>query len=497
MKKIYPHLPIIIVVLIATILRFKTTSALMTFTPDEAYQTYIAQTIIKNFHIIWIGLSAGSFGLFLGPLWEYFISPLLSFSKGDPLILGYLGSLIGVISTFILYYLGLKMYNKKVGIIASLLYATLPLVIFYDQKPYPTGVSFLSILIVLSIYMTKQSKYWWLIFAAAYGAVFNIHLSLLPLILVAIYWAVTHKKNINKKVIILSFLIFIAIVSPLIMFDYFHKWSNISAPFIALRSPHSPIIPTVEYHIKSLINSLGRIWYMPPFKNSTDEILWPCTFTPTSTFTISPIIFSLISIFALIYFFLKRSLNKKDEHKLLILTISAFIIPFTISSLSNPIEYYLVGLFPILFLAVASVTDSINIKIKPYIYFCILIISILGAVSTLSAKTDYGLDKKKTMIGKVMQAIGSQPYSLYEEGDCHKYEGWRYLFSVYARKPEQSSDDSEFGWLYTDELSKKIPTYVVLMKETRSVKEIPQKYELTIKEGGFTAYIYKNKDFAK
>ncbi len=29
----------------------------MIFTPNEAYQVYIIQTLIKNFHIIWIELS--------------------------------------------------------------------------------------------------------------------------------------------------------------------------------------------------------------------------------------------------------------------------------------------------------------------------------------------------------------------------------------------------------------------------------------------------------
>lgn len=497
MKRFYQHLPIILILILAAFLRFKTTPTLMTFTPDEAYQAYIAQTIIKDFHIIWIGLSAGSFDLFLGPFWIYIISPLLSFTNGNPVILGYFGSLIGVVSTFLLYYLGLNMFNKKTAIIASSFYATLPLIIYYDQKPYPTGISFLAILIILSIYMTKKSKYWWIVFAFAYGMVFHIHLSLLPLIFLAIYWALKHKKTLDKKVIILSLLAFTVMVSPLIMFDYFHKGSNITALFVAFKASHANQLESIQFHSKTLINSIGRVWYMPQFKNSTDEILWPCTFTPTSTFTKSLPIFSIFGLFVLIYFSFKENKEKREEQILLTLAALLSIIPFIISKIINPVEYYLLVLFPIVFLMTGNIIETSNKKIKPYLYTGIVLLCMLGITSAITAKGDFGLETKRTLITKVMQVVGNNPYSLYEEGDCHQYEGWRYLFSVYARKPEQSSDDPIFGWLYKDELSQKIPNYKIIIKETRSLKPIDSKYLTSINEGGFTAYIYNNKPLTK
>lgn len=491
MRKFYKYFPVILILALGTFIRIKTTLPLMTFTPDEAYQTYYAATIIKNFHILWIGMSAGSFGLFLGPFWLYIISPFLSFSHGDPVMLGYLGSLVGVLSIALLYYLGLKMFNKKVALIASLLYACLPLIVYYDQKPYPTGVAFLSILMTLSLYMTKKSKYWWLVFSASFGAVFHIHLSLLPIFLVAIYWLLTHKKTIDKKTFILSTLIFISVISPLIMFDYFHKGTNIGAAFEAAKSVLTGQSKSnIPYHLQNLKDSFGRIWYLPANKNSTDEILWPCTFTPSSTYSKPSLITPLITVSILIYFLLKNFKNKSEEKKLLSALSFAFLVPFIFSSLTNPIEYYLLGFFPILFLITAVVVESFKKPFRQILYILVLIFCTLGIITILSAKTDYGLLEKQKMISKVMEVIGKDSYSLYEEGDCHKYEGWRYLFATYARIPTQSSDDSLYGWLYPDELSSKETKYKVIIKETRSASPLSLGYKFKLQEGGFTAYVY-------
>lgn len=52
----------------------------------------------------------------------------------------------------------------------------------------------------------------------------------------------------------------------------------------------------------------------------------------------------------------------------------------------------------------------------------------------------------------VASTVGNNSYDLASEGECHQYEGWRYLFAVYSRAPERSDIDSTFGWLYPNEI---------------------------------------------
>ena len=100
---------------------------------------------------------------------------------------------------------------------------------------------------------------------------------------------------------------------------------------------------------------------------------------------------------------------------------------------------------------------------------------------------------KKILIKKVMNILGENSFSIEGRGICHDYEGWRYLFKVYGRVPAQSYTDKNLGWLYPEEISKEPPKYTVILSEDR----IPLKEDLSgnisIKEGGYRAYIIKNR----
>src|SRR5207248_1630920 len=104
-----------------------------------------------------------------------------------------------------------------------------------------------------------------------------------------------------------------------------------------------------------------------------------------------------------------------------------------------------------------------------YLFYILLIFFVLHGIFTIfTAKGDYGLNTKKKLITEVMITIDNKPFDLSEEGACHKYEGWRYLFSIYGKKPEKSSEDNNFAWLYPNEVSNKPIKYTVIMKETRA-----------------------------
>lgn len=479
------------ILILSTILRISTVPNLLSFTSDEAYQAYISQTLLKDFHIIWIGLSAGGFDTYLGPYWNYIIAPFLFVSKGDPVVLGYIASILGIFATFLLYLVGKKLFNERVAILATLLYASLPLIIYYDQKPYPSGIPFLSLLITFSIYMARYSAKWWIIFAIAYGMVFHIHLSLIPVVFVAIYWAFLYRKLITKKIVVCSLLAFIIMISPLIAFDYFHKASNITAPFKVFTSIKKGSFKLdTSNRINTLLDSVGRVWYLSPYKNNADEILYPCRITEFSTRTKSNIIMSLATFILFFSYLLNKKAWKDPRTRLLLLLSLSYLIPYTILSIISPVEYYLLGFYPLLFLLVSLAIESSKGFYKPFLYFMILTIAFLGVFTLINAKEDFGLNVKKRLITQVMNTIGDNPYYLNAEGICHKFEGWRYLFSVYGNRPERSFEDEIFAWLYPEEISKKVTEYSVIIKETRTPVPIDQNYKFIIKEGGFSAYIF-------
>lgn len=491
-SKVRKIIPIAIILLLAALVRFTTLSKLMVFTPDEEYLLYIAQTIIKHFHIIWIGVSALGFDLYMGPFWIYIIYPFVALAKGDPVVIGVITSVLGVFCVLLLYFLGKKMFNQKVGTISSLLYASSSLIVYYDQQPYPPGVPFLSLLLTLSLYMSQFSNKWWIFFAFLYGMVFHIHLSLLMIIFVAFYWAILERRKLSKKVVIISILTFLLTVSPLIAFDYFHKGSNITVPIRILKSSSGKKAPlNLDVRFFNFFQSLGRAFYLDAGKANSDEILYPCMIEKSSTTTKSNPILSLVVLSGLAYFFLRKDTLAQKGKRLIFLLSLSFLVPFGLLSIVNPIEYYLLGFFPLLFLIIPLSIESLPKLFKSFAYVLLFLFMAHGLFTVFASKGDFGLEAKKKLILKVMDEVGDKPYEITEEGFCNKYGGWRYLFSAYTRRPERSSEDKTFSWLYPKEVSNKLVQIKVTLKETRSNVRVDDGAKKVLYEGGYSAYIYE------
>lgn len=465
----------------------------MVFTPDEEYLLYIAQTLIKNFHIIWIGVSALGFDFYMGPGWIYFIYPFVALAKGDPIVTGIISSLVGVLTALLIYLLGKKLFSSKVGIIASLVYAASALLTYYDQQPYPTGVPFLSVGFALSLYMTRHSKLWWILFAFLYGLVFHIHLSLVLVIILGIYWAITKRKTINKKIAIASIAAFVIVVSPLIVFDYFHKGSNITAPIrvIEIAKKNAGKFD-IGSRLGVVAKSLSRVFYLDLGKSNTDEILYPCNASVGNNSTKTNWLVAG-SVIVLLLIFLTRKDVLKDQGKQLLLLLSlTYLVPFVFLSSIGSVEYYLLGFFPILTLIVASSVESLNKPLKVLAYIGLSVFVVYNTMVVLNANRDYGLLTKRNMVNKVMNIVGDSRFELSEEGGpCQGSAGWRYLFLVYGNKPIRSSEDKIFSWLWPDEVSSDDVEYSVLIQETRAVSEKESGYKFKIIEGGFSGYVYE------
>lgn len=493
--KFYVWILLIGILLLAAFLRFNNLPQLFVFTADEEYQTTLAQTIVKDFHIIWIGVSAANLDFYLGPFWTYFTAFWLFISGGNPLITGYIASAIGVLTTFLLFVVGARLFNSKVGLVAALLYASLPLMVFFDQKYWnPTLVPFLSLIMLLSLYETRHSQKCWIVFAIAYGLVFHTHLSLAPLGIIAVYWLIKN-RNITKRIAICSLIAFIIVISPLLVFDYFHKFSNITTPLRInqIASTESTKINPIQHSV-ALFDALGRLFYLQPIRSNSDEVLYGCAskeivFYSTQSRPFLPL--AIIALAILGWFLLQRETWSKDNLKLLALFILTILLSFLFFPGATS-EYYLLGFYPLFLFLPALLFEAIKGWYKYLIIIGILILCLAGIFTILTAQGDYGIQTKKNMITKVIQVTNNNTFDLQEDGMCHHWEGWRYLFTVYGKTPLRSSADKSLGWLYPNNISKAPSQYSVIVTEARAPINFDTTNSIKVFEGGFNAYVYKN-----
>lgn len=69
-----------------------------------------------------IGPRSGAIpGVFHGPLWLYLNLPAFIIGHGNPIVVGWFWVILSIINLFIIYYVGKKLFNKQVGILAAIL----------------------------------------------------------------------------------------------------------------------------------------------------------------------------------------------------------------------------------------------------------------------------------------------------------------------------------------------------------------------------------------
>lgn len=491
------------IILLSTFLRFYRLSDIYIFNFDEEYQATYAWTLVEDLHPIWIGVSASFLNFYLGPYFTYFTAFLLWLSKGDPIITAYFASFLGVITTIIVFLVGWKVFNLTTGVTASTLYASLPLFVFYDQKYWNTMFSnLITLLLFLTMLLIKKSKWFWLLYAVLLGIVLETHLMPLPLFLIGVFYFIKGKYFKDIKLLVACFLVFLLFYWPLIVFDYNHNFSNITF-FTRFQNDLGQVKisfnPLAKF--QTLFDSMGRFWYLKSGNPNADEVNFSCNpSTVKAEFknvgqytkrTYAPFLLSSLTLVLVFCFFYLSKKSKMPEFRLLSFFIAMALISFIVYP-GGSSEYYTLS-FLVLFVFVPGILISrVDEKIQLFLLILILIISVLGINTILKTSDEFGLGPKKVLISKVMNVVGEESFSIDGRGICHDYEGWRYLFKIYGKTPLQSYTDKNLGWLYPEEISEERSVYTVILVEDRiPLKEDLSKF-LSIKSGGYRAYIRKN-----
>lgn len=491
---------IILLTVLSTALRIYKLPQTYIFGFDEEYQATYAWTLVQDFHPIWIGVSASFLDYYMGPYFTYFTGLLLFLSHGDVMITAYFAVFIGILTTLAIFLVGWKLFNLTTGIMASLLYANLPLFVFYDQKywnPMFTSLIVLGILVVLNL--VKKSKYWLVGFTALVGIVLQTDLTPAPFLLIGLFYFIKGKYWKDIKLMLICILVFLVFYWPLIVFDYNHKWSNITAPFrLAAQLQTTQAVSFNPLHkVQVLLDSLGRVWFLKPGNSNADEIHISCTSLSTPTRlafidkyaerTYPSLILSLLS-FGLIIIAVVISFKKKNNVLKILIYLLSFKIIFFLVYPGGSFEYYILD-FLTLFLFLPGFLISQLKLTQKLIPLALIFLAVLSGIFTVAKISDkFGLGPKKELISEIMDKVGDKKFEIKGEGICHNFEGWRYLFKFYGKTPTKSYTDANFAWLYPKEVSSDTPEVEVILVESRLLYQ--ENFNgLRIDKGGYSGYI--------
>lgn len=222
LKVIKAHWPLVVILIIGAILRWINLAQFMSFFYDQARDALVARGILHG-HLVLVGPSADTSGLFMGPLWYYFLTPLYFISQGNPAVVLWLVSFFDLATIVFLYLLGKRLFDKKTGLIAAAIWSTGAFPVSYARiLSNPSTTALWSILLFFSLEKIQQGKEKYLILTSIFLAMlYQLNPAsayfLTPFTFLALVFLKKYLKS--KKIIILSLAVFLLSFFPQFAFE--------------------------------------------------------------------------------------------------------------------------------------------------------------------------------------------------------------------------------------------------------------------------------------
>lgn len=229
-----------LVLVLAVFLRFYKLDQYMTFLGDEGRDALVMKKI-QSGDLPLIGPPTSVGNIYLGPLYYYMMFIPMSITHLNPVSAAAMNAFFGVLTVGLIYYLSKVWFGRVAALIASWAYAISPVTIIYSRSSWnPNPTPFFALLGIFSLYkLNRDGNFKWLILTGfSFAAALQMHylaLILLPIGVVLWVHEVWYRKykKLSRKFLfsgtLLGIISFLAVMSPLFIFDLKHNFLNYRA----------------------------------------------------------------------------------------------------------------------------------------------------------------------------------------------------------------------------------------------------------------------------
>jgi len=234
---------IIFLSVIFLFLRFFRLAELTNFTSDQGYLLLGAGQLIWEKKISLIGPMVISKivegrGFFLGPLFYWFLAPLIVITGSDPLKITWVFIFLNLLAGLIVYKIGNDFFNQAIGLLAFSFFTFSPFLIEYSRFIWNPNIMVLvgaGFFYALFSLTKKSTSLLFFLIGILAGIGVEIHYSgflLVLAFLVFVFW----KKLWTSKGALLFFLGLVVSNVPLLLFELRHNFYNTKTLFFIIRS---------------------------------------------------------------------------------------------------------------------------------------------------------------------------------------------------------------------------------------------------------------------
>jgi 4-amino-4-deoxy-L-arabinose transferase-like glycosyltransferase len=450
---------IFLILILGAFLRIYKIRDYLVFLGDEGRDVLVVWGILHG-DLTFLGPTSSVGGFFLGPFYYYLMAPFLWLSRFDPVGPAIMVAIIGVITIFLVYYVGKELFNAKAGLIAALLYAISPIVIIYSRSSWnPNVFPFFTLLSLFCLYKAITTDKWWLFALTGLLMGLNLQIHYLATFVGAIifFYVFFVDFKLSKSWIILTikrylllFCGFLVGFSLFIAFEVRHNFTNsFNILNFIFNSKDTGLSGNIFKNIEFVFERLfgGLILSFPLSRNFAIY-----NFNLLIAWRLVGILIGLISIGFFLYLFKKNYKDKKIYKKYLLILIWLIVGIGLFLFYKKPVyDYYLGFLFPVPFLLVGLLFSGIwdkYIKLGVFIVIAslILIVSVNLKFSPILKPANQQANQVKAISDFVLSKTNGQPFNFALMTAGNSDHAYRYFFKLADRDPiviENSEIDPE------------------------------------------------------
>ncbi|MCL4416621.1 MAG: glycosyltransferase family 39 protein [Actinobacteria bacterium] len=452
--QMYQRGTIILTLLLAAFLRLFRIADYMTFLGDEGRDVLRVYEILHG-KLTLLGPTSSVGGFFLGPIYYYFMAPFLWLFNYNPVGPAVMVALIGVATVFLIYKFSKELFNYKVGLIASTLYAISPLVIAYSRSSWnPNPLPFFSLLALYVIYKAVEKKSLKYFFTGGFflGIAMQLHyLAIFLGVIIVLYIFILEflsKFNFKQKssslvrtytFIILGFLIG---WSPFLAFEIRHGFLNFNKIFDFIL--YSGNTGTNSNFFLTLYDVFFRLFGRLIVSFPPPEQLFKFDKSILISWTVLTLFLAISStIYLALKTYLSYKSNSSDFKKYLLLFVWFIVGIMLFGFYKKPVyDYYFSFMFPLPFILVGFLISYIFEIKKFQIFskgFAILLFLVFFALNIQGLPFRYEpnrqLNQAKTIADFVMTRTDAKPFNFALVSGSNSDHAYRYFFTIWNNPP--------------------------------------------------------------
>ena len=343
--------------------------SLMLLIGDSARDFLAARDMILTGTIPIVGIPSSAPWLHQGPISVWLIGISFLITKFNPVSPAIFFGSIGALTTFLVWHLGYKLYNEKVGFISSLLYATSPLIVVNARMPYHTSlIPFFTTLFFIVLLKTLVNKKYLPLLFFCFGLMLLVELSNIVVFGIIFILFYLYKKDLVKKDYLKIISGFTIGILPFILYDLQYGFTYLKFPLWILNR-----IRLFFFHGS---HTQGVGFSLSTVASIYQEIA--AAIIPSAGLV-------SLGLFFIGIVFLFVNLKKKTLRKPNTILLLWLLLPlFSFALHSSPGQAYFTLLFPAISILIGYLIFNLSLRVKKIVILFTIFIVLINVISLFS-----------------------------------------------------------------------------------------------------------------